>query len=85
MRKSTMIALHPAKQTNNLKNQQKHENTRKLYTRNVKREEKGTCNNTEMQNSAKKLRTINFMLRLRQPHFTKEISVQTRKHTFTRP
>jgi hypothetical protein len=49
MRKTTLIALHPGQETNNLKNLHRYENILKLYTRSTEREVKGTFNNTEMQ------------------------------------
>jgi len=49
MRKTTLIALHPAKENNHLKNPHRYENILKLYTRSVEREVKGTFSNTETQ------------------------------------
>jgi len=49
MRKTTLIALHNAKENNKLKNPHRYENILKLYARSVEREVKGTFNNTETQ------------------------------------
>jgi hypothetical protein len=49
MRKTTWIAQHPGKETNNLKNPHRYENILKLYTISVEREVNSTFNNTEMQ------------------------------------
>jgi hypothetical protein len=48
MRKTTLITLHPGKETKNL-NPHRYENILKLYIKSVEREVKGTFNNTEMQ------------------------------------
>lgn len=51
MRKTTLLALHPGKETNNMKNPHRYDNILKLrvYTRSVEREVKGTFFNTETQ------------------------------------
>jgi len=49
MRKTTLIALHPGKGTDNLKNPHRYENILKPYTRSIERKVKGMFINTETQ------------------------------------